>query len=432
MVYIRQKQLAGLHPYKYAGVDHSLVSRYILKPFYNNVVIGCFPMSMAPNAITLSGFSFVIINFLTMLWYNPTMDQDMPPWVYWSFAIGLFLYQTFDAVDGTQARRTHQSGPLGELFDHGVDACNTVIEVLLFASAMNLGQDYKTILTLFGSTLTFYVQTWDEYYTQTLTLGIISGPVEGILTLCIVYAFTAIKGGGSFWQQSMFQTLGVSNYDFIPNYLYNLPFNEWYMVYGGFVLVLNTLQRYPLSPSFLSSYSVYPNQTLIPNPPLLSAYNVMQHRRKESKDPVQPLYGLIPYFTTWTLVPIYLYLQPIILNHHLIHFVFYIGLINAYSVGQIIIAHLTKNPEFPMYNVLTLPLALAVADSLGPAVGVWPSALGNGTYQIAFVFLCMGLGFGVYGSFVYDIITTICDYLDIWCLTIKHPYNEKDETKKAK
>lgn len=32
----------------------------------------------------------------------------------------------------------------------------------------------------------------------------------------------------------------------------------------------------------------------------------------------------------------------------------------------------------------------------------------------------------------YDIITTICDYLDIWCLTIKHPYNEKDEKKKAK
>ena len=27
----------------------------------------------------------------------------MPPWVYASWAIGLFLYQTFDAVDGTQA-----------------------------------------------------------------------------------------------------------------------------------------------------------------------------------------------------------------------------------------------------------------------------------------------------------------------------------------
>lgn len=150
MVYIRQKNLEGLHRYKYAGVDHSLTSRYILKPFYNNVAIKCFPMSMAPNAITLSGFSFVVINFFTMLWYNPTLDQDMPSWVYASWAIGLFLYQTFDAVDGTQARRTHQSGPLGELFDHGVDACNTVLEVLLFAAAMNLGQSWYTVLTLFG------------------------------------------------------------------------------------------------------------------------------------------------------------------------------------------------------------------------------------------------------------------------------------------
>lgn len=84
----------------------------------------------------------------------------------------------------------------------------------------------------------------------------------------------------------------------------------------------------------------------------------------------------------------------------MIPFVFYVGLINAYSVGQIIVAHLTKNPEFPMSNVLTLPLGLAVLDSAGPVVGVWPSVLGDGMYQVAFVFLCMGLGVGVYGSFV--------------------------------
>ena len=264
MVYIRAKRLEGLKQYKYAGVDHSLVSKYILKPFYTNVVIKCFPMSMAPNAITLSGFSFVVLNFLTLLWYNPTLDQNMPRWVYASWSIGLFLYQTFDAVDGTQARRTHQSGPLGELFDHGVDACNTVLEVLLFAAAMNLGQGWCTVLTLFGcectssmpaiitnhaivATLTFYIQTWDEYYTQTLILGVVSGPVEGILTLCIVYAITAIKGGGSFWQQSLLQSIGVSQYSMIPNYVYDLPWNQWYMVYGGLVLVANTVQRFDLS-----------------------------------------------------------------------------------------------------------------------------------------------------------------------------------------
>lgn len=101
------------------------------------------------------------------------------------------------------------------------------------------------------------MQTWDEYYTQTLILGIVSGPVEGILTLCIVYAFTAVKGGGSFWQKSMIETIGIARNDLIPEYFYKLPFNEWYMVYGGVVLVFNTLQRYVQTPTFrICLYSI--------------------------------------------------------------------------------------------------------------------------------------------------------------------------------
>lgn len=91
--------------------------------------------------------------------------------------------------------------------------------------------------------LTFYTQTWDEYHTKTLTLGIVSGPVEGILILVIVYAFTGYVGGGSFWQQSMFATIGVPHFAFIPDVVYNLAWNEWYMVQGSIVLVLNTVQR---------------------------------------------------------------------------------------------------------------------------------------------------------------------------------------------
>ncbi|KAI5288585.1 hypothetical protein KEM52_001108, partial [Ascosphaera acerosa] len=103
MGFIRQSSLPRLREYKYAGVDHSLTSRYILKPFYQHVVIKCFPMWMAPNLITLTGLLFVLVNVATMLKYNPTFDQDCPPWVYLSWAAGLFLYQTFDAVDGAQA-----------------------------------------------------------------------------------------------------------------------------------------------------------------------------------------------------------------------------------------------------------------------------------------------------------------------------------------
>ncbi|KAF2503120.1 sn-1,2-diacylglycerol cholinephosphotransferas-like protein [Lophium mytilinum] len=409
MVYIRQDKLPRLKEYKYSGVDHSPVSKYIMKPFYNNVVIKCFPKSMAPNLITLTGFSFVIANFLTLLWYTPGLDQDCPPWVYASWSIGLFLYQTFDAVDGTQARRTGQSGPLGELFDHGVDALNTTLECLIFSACMNLGQGWKSMLVLFGSSLTFYVQTWDEYHTHTLTLGVISGPVEGLLILCTVYGFTAFVGGGSFWQQSLFETVGIPHLSIIPDYIYNLAWDEWYMVQGGSVLVFNTIS---------------------------SAQNVMKARRERGQQARVALLGLAPFFTVWTLVPIYLKLQPEILHHHLVPFIFFVGLINAYSVGRMIISHLTKS-RFPRGNVLIFPLAYGVIDSLGPFlqqnVGFgWPSALGDGTYQVAFVFLCLGLGIGVHGSFVVDVIFAICDYLDIWCLTIKYPQGKEQAEKKGK
>ena len=241
-MYIRQEQLPRLEEYKYSGVDRSLLSKYILKPFYTHVAIKAFPMAMAPNAITLSGFAFVVLNFLTLLWYNPTLDQDCPAWVYVSWSVGLFLYQTFDAVDGAQARRTRQSGPLGELFDHGVDALNTTLEVLLFAATMNMGQSWKTVLVLFACLFTFYIQTWDEYHTHTLYLGLVSGPVEGIMTLIIVFGLTAMLGGGHFWQQSLVGSLGVSQ-QAAGERLFNLNWSDWFMGYGGVVLVFNTAQR---------------------------------------------------------------------------------------------------------------------------------------------------------------------------------------------
>nr|CDN29951.1 Putative choline/ethanolaminephosphotransferase [Podospora anserina]CDP24423.1 Putative choline/ethanolaminephosphotransferase [Podospora anserina S mat+] len=413
MVYVRQERLPALKQYKYSSVDHSLVSKYILKPFYTNVVIKLFPLSMAPNLITLTGFMFVVANFLTLLWYNPTLDQDCPSWVYYSWAAGLFLYQTFDAVDGTQARRTKQSGPLGELFDHGVDALNTSLEVLIFAASQNMGQSWKTVATLFASLLTFYVQTWDEYHTKTLTLGIVNGPVEGILILVGVYALTGYKGGASFWQQGMLAAVGIPQEILgltIPEGVYNMNFTEWYMVQGTVVLVCNTVE---------------------------SARNVIRARRAKGDKSRYALVGLGPFFAAWGLIVAYLWLQPGILRGHLVPFALFAGLVNAYSVGQMITAHLVKL-DFPYWNVMVIPLGFGVVDSLGPLLlkhspipGLgWPSALGDGVYQVAYMFCMLGMAVGVYGSFVVDVIVTICDYLDIWCLTIKHPYvpEEEDES----
>ncbi|CEJ92125.1 Putative Choline/ethanolaminephosphotransferase [[Torrubiella] hemipterigena] len=406
MVYVRQSKLPALKEYKYSSVDRSLTSKYILKPFYTNVVIKLFPMWMAPNLITLTGFLFVIANFLTMLWYNPTLDQDCPTWVYYSWAVGLFLYQTFDAVDGSQARRTGQSGPLGELFDHGVDALNTSLEVLIFAASQNMGMGWKTVAVLFASLLTFYVQTWDEYHTKTLTLGIVNGPVEGVLMMVAVYALTGYLGGAHVWEQSLFAVVGVPTNIGIPSYIYNLSITEWYLVQGSIVLVLNTLE---------------------------SSANVIRARRARGDKSRGALLGLLPFFGVWAFVIAYLKINPNILHNHLVPFTLFAGLVNAYSVGQMITAHLVKM-RFPYFNVLGLLLVFGVGDSLGPILQAqfglgWPSALGDGQYQVAYVFLMLGVAIGVYGSFVVDVIVTICDYLDIWCLTIKHPKIPGEEKK---
>jgi len=134
---------------------------------------------------------------------------------------------------------------------------------------------------------------------------------------------------------------------------------------------------------------------------------------------------------------------------------FFVGASFAYQVGLIITAHLTKS-AFPYLNVMIVPILFGTLDALGPFlqenIGLgWPSALGDGTYQIAYVFLCLGLGWGVYGSFVVshlfqpffphffvktrliklqvDVIMNICEFLDIWCLTIKHPAPVEEQKK---
>jgi hypothetical protein len=135
-----------------------------------------------------------------------------------------------------------------------------------------------------------------------------------------------------------------------------------------------------------------------------SSLNVIKARRARGDKSRGALLGLVPFFVTWTLIPAYLYLNPEILYNHLVPFVFFAGLVNAYSVGQIITAHLVKL-DFPYYNVLVLPIAYGVFDSVGPFlqkhIGIgWPSALGDGGYQVAYMFSMLGMAIGVYGSFV--------------------------------
>lgn len=68
---------------------------------------------MAPNLITLVGLIINISGAVIYLKYDTTWTEKMPAWMYFFSATCSFLYQTLDAVDGKQARRTGTSSPLG-------------------------------------------------------------------------------------------------------------------------------------------------------------------------------------------------------------------------------------------------------------------------------------------------------------------------------
>jgi ethanolaminephosphotransferase len=79
---------------------------------------------MAPNLVTLIGLVVNMLGCTIFYFWDTKFDKDVeiPVWVYLFSVSCLFFYQTMDAIDGKQARRTGSSSPLGQLFDHGCDA----------------------------------------------------------------------------------------------------------------------------------------------------------------------------------------------------------------------------------------------------------------------------------------------------------------------
>ena len=65
-----------------------------------NWFVTLLPMSMAPNLVTLTGTIAVLIPLAIIIVQDTSMSKVLPEWNYALGAVLIFLYQTFDAVDG--------------------------------------------------------------------------------------------------------------------------------------------------------------------------------------------------------------------------------------------------------------------------------------------------------------------------------------------
>ncbi|XP_077560968.1 choline/ethanolaminephosphotransferase 1-like isoform X4 [Haemaphysalis longicornis] len=119
---------------------------------------------------------------------------EVPRWAFLLCALGLFVYQTLDACDGKQARRTGTSSPLGELFDHGCDSISTVFVALAVCIAVKLGS-YPAwmFFQCFVAITLFYCAHWQTYVSGTLRFGKFD-VTEAQFSVIMIHLISAIFG----------------------------------------------------------------------------------------------------------------------------------------------------------------------------------------------------------------------------------------------
>nr|CAD7600023.1 unnamed protein product [Timema genevievae] len=198
MLFYREKllsptQLKRLGEHKYSYSSSSLLDPF-LQPYWNWLVSKV-PPWLAPNLITVVGLIINILTTLILVWFSPDARGEAPRWACLICALGLFVYQSLDAIDGKQARLTGTSTPLGELFDHGCDSISTAVFVALSACvAVQLGH-YPAwmFFQCFCAMTLFYCAHWQTYVSGTLKFSKID-VTEAQFTIIFIHLVSAIFG----------------------------------------------------------------------------------------------------------------------------------------------------------------------------------------------------------------------------------------------
>ncbi|XP_075212585.1 choline/ethanolaminephosphotransferase 1 bbc isoform X8 [Lycorma delicatula] len=185
-------QLKRLADHKYSYESASLLDSW-LQPWWNWLVSKV-PIWLAPNLITVSGLIVNILTTLILVWYSPDAKAEAPRWAFFVCAFGLFVYQSLDAIDGKQARRTGTSTPLGELFDHGCDSISTVFVALSACIAVQLGHSPSWMFfQCFCAITLFYCAHWQTYVSGTLRFGRVD-VTEAQFTIMFIHLVSAFFG----------------------------------------------------------------------------------------------------------------------------------------------------------------------------------------------------------------------------------------------
>ena len=178
----------NISKWSYSVSDKSITTKYLGR--FWDAVVELVPHYVAPNVLTLAGLVLLVYSYHIAYLYS----NIYPKLVSLVSAILIFGYQTMDSIDGKQARRTKNSSPLGELFDHSCDSVGTIFVILTTATV--LGIKSPTILFYVTQTglMLFLLEHLKAFRTKVLEFSEYNGPGE-ILSVCIfILLFKGLTG----------------------------------------------------------------------------------------------------------------------------------------------------------------------------------------------------------------------------------------------
>ena len=180
------QEIDNARRHKYSGTDKSILVKLVFRRWWD-WLIQFVPMWVAPNLITLVGFLVELFSFIVSFVTSNELREPCPCWVCFLNGVCLFIYQTLDNLDGRQARRTGNSSPLGQFFDHGCDAITGVLEMMKVAATLGMGCGMPTFLFILMMAIGFSMTSFEEYVTHSFYLGYINGADEGLAFLTLVH-----------------------------------------------------------------------------------------------------------------------------------------------------------------------------------------------------------------------------------------------------
>ncbi|XP_048480927.1 cholinephosphotransferase 1 isoform X5 [Plutella xylostella] len=362
-------QLKRLSEHKYSCTSASILDAW-LQPWWCWLVSKT-PLWLAPNLITILGLIINIVTTLILVWYSPDAKSDPPRWACFLCALGVFIYQSLDAIDGKQARRTGSQSPLGELFDHGCDSISTVFIAVGACTAVRLGE-YPTwmFFQCFCAMTLFYCAHWQAYVTGTLKMGRID-VTEAQYSIILIHLVSAILGP-QIWSVQVWSGLEMR-----------------YSV-GAAAVLAATLTLGALAAAILAG-GVGKNGSTVAGTSILS--------------PVIP-FSLV-------VVPAFIIFQKsesLVYETHPILYILTFGMVAAKVTNRLVVAHMTKS-EMQYYDW----------SLLGPAMLFLNQYFNNAIPEyyvlwLANIWVCVDLV-----RYCGQICTEICEHLKIHLFKIPFP-----------